>query len=206
MIQEPLLRWVVTLLFVLSAAECAYALATGPRVWTHVIGQLLHFFMAVAMAVMAWPAGAALPTTAPMVLFLAATAWFVAAAITRVGHRAVDGYHAAMMLAMAWMYAVMGGNLRPGPDQAGHESSAASMPGMDMPAVQAPSTAAGNLTWIDALNWLCTIGFAVAAIWWLHRYFVERRAEPHQPSHRHLGVACQAMMAAGTAIMFAVML
>jgi hypothetical protein len=52
---------------------------------------------------------------------------------------------------------------------------------------------------------LWTVGFAVATVWWLYRYFVERRARPAE-RRRLLGIASQAMMAAGMAVMFGVML
>lgn len=215
MIHDLFLRWIVTALFVLSAAECLYAIATGRRVWTHIVGHSLHFVMAVAMAVMAWPRGAALPTTGPMIFFLLATVWFVIVTLVQTGHRGINAYHAAMMLAMAWMYAVMGGSLIPQPSEGTggggapighHGSSAASMPGMDMPAASGATEIIGDPPFIAGLNWLCTVGFILAAGWWLYRYFVERKAEPTQPSHRFLGTAAQAMMAAGMAIMFAVML
>ena len=89
MIDDLFLRWVVTALFVLSAAECVYAITAGRRQWAHTIGHLLHFVMAVVMAVMAWPRGAALPTTAPMVFFLLATIWFVVIALIQSGHRII---------------------------------------------------------------------------------------------------------------------
>ena len=116
MIHDLALRWFVTILFVLAAAECLYALAVGNRRPATVVSQLLHVVMAVAMAVMAWPWGAALPTVAPMVFFLFATGWFVAVTASPLGagHRIAGGYHALMMLAMAWMYAVMNGRLLPG--------------------------------------------------------------------------------------------
>ncbi len=117
MIQDLLLRWIVTALFVISAAECGFAIAADRRSLTHVVGHSLHFVMAVAMAVMAWPRGAALPTTGPMVFFLAATVWFVVVALAESGHRVSNAYHASMMLAMAWMYAVMSGSLLPTPTE-----------------------------------------------------------------------------------------
>jgi Domain of unknown function (DUF5134) len=214
MIHDLLLRWIVTALFVLSAAEYIYAITTGRRVCTHVVTQLLHFVMAVAMAVMAWPRGATLPTTGPIAFFLLATVWFVIVMFVQAAHRGINAYHASMMLAMAWMYAVMSGGLLPTPaDGAGggasvghHGSSSASMPGMNMPDMSAP-TQTGEPLFIIGLNWLCTIGFAVATVWWLYRYyFVARKASPTQPSHRFLGTIAQAMMAAGMAIMFGVML
>ncbi|MBJ7341234.1 DUF5134 domain-containing protein [Mycolicibacterium sp.] len=211
MIQDLLVRWIVTALFVVSAAECIYAIATGRRVWTHVVGQSLHFVMAVAMAIMAWPRGAALPTTAPMVFFLLATVWFGALVLAQSGHRGVNAYHSAMMLAMAWMYAVMGGSLLPVPAEgaspaAHHGSSASSMPGMEMPGMSGTVESPEAPPFIVGLNWSCTIGFALATVWWLYRYFVARKADPTQPTHRFLGTASQVMMAAGMAIMFGVML
>ncbi|ART71531.1 DUF5134 domain-containing protein [Mycobacterium dioxanotrophicus] len=208
MIGDLFLRWIVTALFVVSALECGYAIVTGHRAWTHVVGHLLHFVMAVAMAVMAWPRGAALPTTGPMVFFAAATVWFVAITVATARHRAVAGYHAFMMLAMAWMYAVMNGRLLPGQPMSGHHDAPASamamdMPGMDMSAAAGASSGPGYPGWIDAVDWLCTVVFAAAAVWWLYRYFAARQADP---AHPQFGTACQAMMAAGMAVMFGVML
>ncbi len=215
MIHDLLLRWIVTALFVLSAAECVYAIATGRRVWSHIVGHSLHFVMAVAMAVMAWPRGAELPTTGPLVFFLLATVWFIVVALVQSGNRGINVYHASMMLAMVWMYAVMSGSLLPKPSEgsggggapvAHHGSSAGSMPGMDMPGGSGATESIGDPPFITMLNWLCTIAFALAVGWWLYRCFVERKADPTQPSHRFLGTAAQAMMAAGMSIMFAVML
>jgi hypothetical protein len=80
------------------------------------------------------------------------------------------------MLAMAWMYAVMNGALLASP------------------------------VWIGAINWVCTIGFAIAGYSTLYRYFAVRKAKPTPPSRYCLGVARHTMMAAGMAIMFGVML
>lgn len=217
MIHDLALRWVVTVLFALSAAECGLAVVTGRRVWTSVVGDVLHVVMAVAMAVMAWPRGAELPTTAPMIFFLLAAVWFALIALTPAGagHRLVNGYHALMMLAMSWMYAVMNGHVLPGQDSGAHQppSTAPGMttPGMNMPgmgtsATSMSSSSGGYPAWIAAVNWLWTIGFAVAALWWIYHYFAQRQARGAQPADRSLGIACQAMIAAGMAIMFGVML
>jgi Domain of unknown function (DUF5134) len=210
MIQDVFGRWIVTALFAASAAECLFAIATGRRTWTQDVGHLLHFIMAVAMVVMAWPGGATLPTTGPMVFFLLATVWFVALGFTGVGHRIVNGYHALMMSAMAWMYAVMNGNLLPGQRGAAHGARDmppphSSMPDMDMSGMDASAADGGYPAWIDAIDWFCAIGFAIAALWWLYRYIALRKAAPTQPWHRFHGAARQAMMAAGMAIAFAVM-
>ena len=211
MISDLLLRWVVTALFLVSAAECLYAVATGRRVWTHVVGQLLHFAMAVAMAVMAWPAGAALPTTGPAVFFLLAAVWFAVRVLADAGHRIANAYHGWMILAMAWMYAAMSGAMTAQPPEgagvagapAAHHGTSQAMPGMDM---GGQAEAGGTPPFVVGLNWLCAISFAVATLVWLYVVVARRRAEPHAPLSRSLGTACQAMMAAGMAIMFAVML
>lgn len=210
MIHDLLLRWIVTTLFVLSAAECVYAIATGRRQWTRVVGHLLHFVMALAMVVMAWPRGAALPTTGPMLYFAVAAVWFVAMALVHAGHRGINAYHAAMMLAMVWMYALMSGSLLPAPSDGTSQAGGVGghhpmpgMPGMEMPGASAKST--GSAPFITGINWLFAVGFAFAVVWWLYRYFVERKAEPSQPSHRFLGTIAQAMMAAGMAITFGAM-
>ncbi|PND57775.1 DUF5134 domain-containing protein [Mycobacterium sp. ENV421] len=223
MIADLTLRWVVTLLFMLAAAECLSTLVVGDRRPAGVVSQLLHVVMAVAMAVMAWPWGAALPTVAPMVFFLLATLWFVAvtASPTCAGHRVAGVYHALMMLAMAWMYAVMNGRLLPGQasyagdtastsgGSSGHAGHAGmNMPGMDMSgaAGTADSSGGGYPPYIDTLNWVYTIGFAVAAVFWLYRYLAVRMDREPAATARPLGILCQSMMAAGMAIMFGVML
>lgn len=214
MIHDLALRWLVTVLFALGAAGCALAIAAGGRrVWTSVVGQLLHIVMAVAMAVMVWPSGAALPTTAPMVFFLLAAAWFVVVALTSAGagHRLVNVYHALMMLATSWMYAVMNVHVLPGQDGGAHQPSTAAttMPGMDMPgmnmgAMNTSSHPAGPPGWFTAVDWFWTIGFVLAALWWAYRYFAPRHGT--RPADPDFGIACQAMMATGMAIMFGVML
>ena len=210
MIDDLFLRWIVTALFVLSAAECSYAIATGQRVWTHIVSQGLHLVMALAMVTMSWPWGMALPTTGPMLVFAMATLWFVALTLGHTGHRGINAYHAAMMLAMVWMYAVASGSLIPAPADGaaragggGTHHPMPGMPGMEMPGA---TESAGNIPLITGANWLCTVGFALAVAWWLYRYFVARKAEPSQPSHRFLGTIAQAMMAAGMALVFGTML
>ena len=220
MIHDLTLRWVVTVLFALGAAECIHAIVAGRRTVAGVVGHSLHGIMALAMAVMAWPWGAGLPTKPPMLFFLAAAVWFAAASFARSGHRGTNGYHALMMLAMAWMYAAMGGlSLRPMP---------APMPGTGMPGHQShgghsdhgghadhvgpgghgghADQAAGSAqyAWVGVVNWFCTIGFALAGLYWIYRYFAERRSAA-QWGHR-FGIVCQAAMALGMAIMFGVML
>lgn len=217
MIADIWLRLLVTGLFLLSAAQCVYAVAMSEqRSRADQVSRVLHLLMAVAMLVMAWPAGMAVPNRPPLVFFLVAAGWFVVVLLTRTGHRIADGYHAVMMLAMAWMYAVMDGKVLPGqcsgtaadaPQSAG---SMPSMPGMDMSGPASHSGAMGGCghpsEWVTAVNWALTVLFAVAALWWAIRYFTVRQQRPEAPARLWFAVACQCMAAAGMAIMFAVMI
>ncbi|MDO3400279.1 DUF5134 domain-containing protein [Mycolicibacterium neoaurum] len=221
MIADLTLRWVVTLLFAVAAAECTLTLVVARHNRAAAIGHSLHLLMAIAMAVMAWPRGAALPTTGPMVVFLFATVWFLAVAAvvsTTAAGRLVNGYHAVMMFAMAWMYAVMNGSILPGHSTSastggghgggGHAGHAGHGGGStDMPAME-PSEGSDSVpSYIDVMNWFWTVAFAVAAAFWVYRYFVTRRADEGATLNLvHFGTLCQAAMAAGMSIMFGVML
>ncbi len=217
MIADIWLRLFVTGLFLLSAAQCGYALVTARenRTWVDQTSRVLHLLMAVAMLVMAWPAGMAVPNRPPMALFLLAAGWFVVVLLVRAGHRVADGYHAVMMLAMAWMYAVMDGRLLPAQcartaaDASEAASSMPSMPGMDMSGAAAHSGPTGGCghpsEWVGVVNWAITAVFGIAAVWWAIRYFGVRQQRPDVPAQLWFAIACQAIAAAGMAIMFAVM-
>ena len=161
MIDDLVLRWVVTVLFVLSAAEWGFAIVTQRTVWTAIVRYGLHFVMSIGMAAMVWPWGARLPTTGPAVFFLLAAVWFVVATTfvseKTVAKRAEYGYHALMMLAMAWMYAVMNGDLLPG-QSATHHDMPSDMPMPDMPA------SAGPPRWITTIDWFWFAGLVVATV------------------------------------------
>lgn len=209
MINDSLLRWIVTALFVFGAAECLFAMATAARQWPRLVSQSLHLAMAVAMVTMAWPWGMTLPTSGPTKFFLVAAGWFIVGFVITAGHRVVNAYHAVMMLAMAWMYAVMGGSLLPklangavtGGGHAGHAMP--NMPNMNMPEASAESLQ--NPPLIAGVNWLFAVGFAVAALVWVYR-LIKYRSEQDAESRHMFGIVCQAMMAVGMSIMFAVMI
>jgi hypothetical protein len=201
MMDDLLLRWVVTGLFLLSAAEWGFAVVTQRRVWTAIVRYGLHFLMSIAMAVMVWPWGARLPTTGPAAFFLLAAVWFVVAtnfvSERTVAKRAEYRYHALMMLSMAWMYAVMNGHLLPG------QSAARRPMPMDMPTTNMPASG-GPPGWITTINWFWFAGFVVAAVFWAYRFAAERS---HGAVHRWwLDSLGQAIMAAGMAIVFGAML
>lgn len=208
MIEDPVFRWIVTGMFVFSAGVCVAGVARS-RTSAGRLSHALHAVMAVAMAVMAWPAGTELASRAPMVFFLAAAAWFVVVTVREAGHRVANGYHTLMMLAMAWMYAVMGGvylpqqvatggaAAKPG-GHAGHGGhSTHGAPMADTPAVE-------PATWVGMLNWLCALGFGVATAFWLYTLVTSRLTSDE--SRSLVGVLCQLAMAAGMAIMFTTML
>lgn len=203
MIHDLMLRWAVTGLFVLSAAEWGLEIITERRPWTSVISHGLHFVMAIAMAVMAWPWGAQLPMTGPAVFFLLATVWFVTMAVVVArtpALRGLDGYHGLMMLATAWMYAIMNGHLLPVRSSTRQRAQPGmSMPGMDMAAMNTPASS-GSPIWFSAVNWFGTVSFAVAAVFWTYRYFIEPQHEAARC--KSLGNLGQAMMAAGMAMLF----
>jgi Domain of unknown function (DUF5134) len=208
MIDDLLLRWVVTGLFVLSAAQWGFAVITQRRVWTAIVRYGLHFVMSIGMAVMVWPWGAQLPTTGPAVFFLLAAVWFVVATTfvseRTVAKRAEYVYHALMMLAMAWMYAVMNGHLLPGQSATRHHMPRdMPMPDMNISATDMPPTG-GSPGWVTTINWFWFAGLVVAAVFWAYRFAAERS---HGAVHRWwLDSLGQAMMAAGMAIVFGAML
>jgi Trk-type K+ transport system membrane component len=202
MIHDIVLRWVVIGLFAVTVVGYAVAVVTEPRPWTSALDHALHVVMAVAMVVMAWPWSTQLPTAGPAVFFLLAAVTFAAMAIFAIrttSRRALYFYHGLMMLATAWMYAIMDSHLMPAGSSTQPDMS---MPGMDMSSMNMPATHQTPL-WFSVVGWIGAVGFAVAAVLWTYRYFNERQ---HETLRRSLGDLGQAMMAAGMAIFFLAML
>jgi Ca2+/Na+ antiporter len=205
MIHDIALRWVVIGLFALTAVEYGLAAVTKPRPWTSAVNHALHFVMGVAMVVMAWPWSQQPPTTGPAVFFFLAAVTFVAMAIFAVRttvRRELYVYHGLMMLATAWMYAVMDGHWM----SAGSSTQpSTSMAGMDMPAMNMPASRNVPMsneppTWFSIVGWVGMVVFAVATVFWTCRYFLDLRRKT--VPRRSLGDLGQAMMAAGMAIFF----
>lgn len=210
MIADLALRWTVTVLFSASFAAHLYGLVAQRDRWICTIERLLHVVMCAAMVVMAWPTGMKLPTVGPMVFFLAAAAWFVLVAshlFSGDDGRLANGYHATMMAAVAWLYAVMASGPLGRHGQSTGETMA-SAPDMNMPGMDMRVAETGEPSWITTLNWIATIAFAFAAIYWLCQYFAHRKTNPGTNTARlwDWGTPCHAFMAAGMAIMFGVML
>ncbi len=218
MISDVALRWFVTVLFLFSAAVCVRGIITGRHSPQTLVSHTLHAVMALAMAVMAWPRGAELPTRAPMIFFAAAALWFAVITVAGRQHRVANGYHTLMMLAMAWMYAAMGGlPLRREPSMAdmtgmhSFDGASGGHGGHAGHGSHSAGHAAGHgggdtAAWVGIVNWVCAVGFAAAAVFWLYRYVTTRIAPSAGTADAGLGILCQFAMAAGMAIMFAVML
>ncbi len=214
MIQGLLLRWVVAGLFALAAVECGLPIVMRRRPWPSVISHGLHFTMAVAMIVMAWPWSARLPTAGPVTFFVLAAAFFVTMAVVAARmatRRALYGYHAVMMLATAWMYAIMNSHLLPlGSAIQHHAQHDKPMPDMDMDmagtdmAGMNMSAGGGSPVWLNAVDWLGAATFAAATVFWTCRYVIDRKHDVARL--RSMGNVGQAMMAAGMTTFFLAML
>ncbi|MHA7651517.1 DUF5134 domain-containing protein [Mycobacterium sp. ML4] len=175
-----------------------FALVIDRKSWTSIVSHGLHLTMAIAMAAMAWPQALGFPPTPAKEFFLAAALWFVIVAVLAVrttAARMVGGYHALMMVAMAWMYAAMGGHPAPGT-----ERRAPAVSGVNMADMAAPPHDASH-DWTTTGNWIWAGVFVFAAFAWGYRFLTVRR----RVWRTRVGIAVQAMMAAGMAIMFAVM-
>jgi hypothetical protein len=198
MIDDIVLRWVITGLSALSAAAWGFAVVSRHRSWTEVVRCGLHFVMAIAMAMMVWPWGAQVPATGPAVFFFLAALWFVTLALVpaeTVPLRTVYGYHALMMLAMVWMYAFIHGLLLP------TQSSTHLHMHMDMADRDVP-TSAGPPSWIAAINWFWFVGFLFAAAFWTSGFGVKRTDGSTYGWWRSVITPAQATMAAAMSIMF----
>ncbi|OMC56283.1 hypothetical protein A5747_09575 [Mycobacterium sp. IS-836] len=200
MIDDIVLRWVVTGLSALSAVAWGFVLLHRHRSWVEVVRCVLHLVMAIAMAVMVWPWGAQLPAAGPAVFFLFAALWFVISAVASAETlplRTVYGYHALMMLAMAWMYAFIHGLLLPGHSLKHHHHM-----DMDMAGTVVVPTTVGSPGWIAATNWFWFVGFGLAAAIWASGFGLKRADESDPGSWRSLTAPAQATMAATMSIMF----
>ena len=204
MINDLLLRCLATGLFVLSGFTYAVATVAQRRHWISVVGTGLHLAMAIAMAVMVWPWGTLAPASGLAVFFLLATVWFATLTVVwgrTIGQWVTGTYHALMMFAMTWMYAVMGGHMLPG-GSAPHHPMTASMPGMDMSEMAMP-TDSTRQGWVDAVNWIWLVVFTVAALVWAAKFLDGRHIGGPYRGHDFLARTAPVSMALAMAIAFA---
>jgi hypothetical protein len=198
MINDLLLRWVVTVLSALSGVECGLAIVIDRRAWTLALSNGLRLAMAIAMAVMVWPMGMRLAETGPAVFFVLAAVWFATVAVVTArtnAQRAVCGYHALTMIAMAWKLAVMGGHrLSRGSHSHHHHHMSADPVESRVP------------EWVTAIDWFWAVAFTLVAVFWAYRFAAERRRPMSHLWRGSLGSAGQAVMAAAMAVMFGAML
>jgi len=168
MIESLALCLVVTAVFALTGLYCAGRLvrrqsAVGAGTY------VAHLLMSVAMIVMAWPAGMAVPVIPQVVLFSVAAVWFVLIALAygrswvRDSHaehhgRIVYWYHAGMMAAMVWMLVAMGTTMGSRASM-GSARTMSGMPGMVMSARPSVATA--------VVAWGLGLAFCLAALAWL---------------------------------------
>lgn len=206
MIDDLPLRWIVTGFFALSAAASLVFLYAGRRTWTSGIASGLHLVMAIAMAVMAWPWGAQLPTTGPAVFFLLAGIWFVMLTVgsaRTLVQWATYSYHTLMMVAMSCMYLVMEGHCHGEWGAHTHASHEMSMPSTDMAAIDMLARS-GPPGWITVLNGCWTFIFGLGTVFWAYRYFTQRHHGASRQCHLHS--AGRVTMSAGMALTFGVLL
>jgi hypothetical protein len=201
------LRWIVTVLFGVSIATHAYISAAQHVRWSNSVTHLLHLAMSAAMILMVWQVGLDLPAMGPTLFFLLAGVWFACLAVRvwpQSRERLKTCYYAAMMAAMAWMYALMGAGLAGHTTHSHHHASASADIGassMRMPAHEM-SPLAPELSWITAANWIAALGFAAVALYWSCRFFGERRMNRDAARLARMEPLHQAFTAAGTALMF----
>lgn len=217
MIAASGLRWILTLVFALTAAH-GILRGTKPGVGVpERVDHALHAVMGLSMIAMVWPWGMDVPALPQVVVFAAGAVWFVSSAPFRADGgsrpRKLLGalFHALMMAAMAWMVSVMdSGGMSAGQTGGG---AGQSMAGMDMAGgsgMSAMSLVGTGRKVAAGVLALILLGLALS---WLARAFDAARAVPAGGAESLVGVradawspACHGAMALGMALMFALLL
>ncbi|MFH8442990.1 DUF5134 domain-containing protein [Streptomyces sp. NPDC018026] len=198
----------LTVLFAAAAGHGLRQLVPSRSVgWTERVDHLLHTVMALAMAVMPWSWGRALPESPQTLFFSAAALWFpLTAAVGRPPGSwpgAVAGRlpYAGGMAAMAWMNHSMAGSH--------HEALAGGPPA---PHHAAGGHAAGGVVLADTLGGALALWLLAYALWSLTRDMpglgrARRTAPAHTavlapgPVGHPYGHFWDGSMALGTAVM-----
>jgi hypothetical protein len=202
MITAEGLRWIVTALFFLTGAFCAYR-CLRPGSARDRAGDVLHVVMCAAMVAMAWPATMSVARWPQTVFFALAALWFLVTALRGAhdghGGRRVALYHVVMMAAMAWMVFVMPRAMGAvaGP---GGTTDMPGMPGMSMSASAAGSSVPLDVT---AVALVLVVVFVVAGLAFLSRAIDDARAS--RPVLRSLGGGANGVMALGMGLMLLTM-
>lgn len=214
MVEEPLLRWLLTIGF---AATGCWFLVRGARRAGAVerISAFAHVVMSAGMVAMAWPWGMSLPVAAQVVVFGGAALWFCAMLLGLLPSDCGEGrfahtHHALMMAAMVWMLVTMP-DMPAGSGGGGHHhhhGSAASNALAHGPAESGPSGL------VFAVGLLAGAYFVLASLRWISSALESARgfsagseAGSAVGLREHaLDSACHAVMSIGAGVMLWTML
>ncbi|SDT92153.1 DUF5134 domain-containing protein [Gordonia westfalica] len=219
MIDDVLLRWIVTALFAVGAIDSIRTLAARRTELRLSITHCLMLLMSLAMIVMAWPQGNQLPLLPLQLLFALGTVTAVVFAMRGTDDRLLHVYTAVMMASMVWMYAVMGWHTAtsaaPATATPAHHGSP---PGTDALSDMAQMHgASSNPMWMGSVTLLLVLGFLALTIYCAARSVqLPRTAAPAPPMSNAVTTLrrprlrspwiCHALTAGGTGIMFAALL
>ena len=158
MIDNAALQLTLTGVFACAAAYYFVpAVAANPA--AERVDAAWHVLAGIAMVVMLWPWGMAVPPMAGAAVFACAAVWFAGQATVGGGSRLSHWYHAVMMTSMVAMWVVMA-HRTPGAAAAHPDSAMASMAmaASDMPHHHAPATSP---------SWVAPAMLAVGAVYLL---------------------------------------
>ena len=217
MINDLLLRWIVTALFAVGAIDSIRTLAARRSELRLSITHCHMLLMSLAMIVMAWPQGNQLPLLPLLLLFALGTVTAVVFAVRRTNDRLLHVYTAVMMASMVWMYAVMSRHTATStaPATPAHHGSPSGTDALsDMAQLHGASS---NPMWMGSVTLLLVLGFLALTIYCAARSVqLPRTAAPAPPMSNAVATLsrsrlrspwiCHALTAGGTGIMFAALL
>lgn len=223
---NPVAIGTVLALFTMTSIGCAVRAVTSAEPH-HRVNSVLHLIAGLVMIAMLWTWFLRLPAVYSIAFFAAAACWYAVLLLrdtasprtdARTGHHESRGalaYHAAMMLAMAWMVVAMT-PLDPAStmesDAMGHEGHRVGMAGTDaggMSTHHGMHAMTGSEAWALPLTWALGVGLALAAGWFGLRLAHQVGRTTHWHPHSvgvAIDTAVDAAMAAGMAVMFLVMM
>lgn len=219
MITNVAAQWILSAVFALTAAYSVFWIVKS---WTarDRISYLTHALMSVAMFAMVWPWGAGLLLIPQIVVFSAATIWFLYLLAVRPktarehtasgGHhdgKRTLGYHAGMMAAMVVMGAAMTGMGTAEGTGLAPADAMGSMPGMDMSAGAASGMVLPLWAGMSAL--ICALGFGIATLYYVGSFLASATADggfSRPRISRTADAGWKLLMAAGMATLFVPMI